>query len=102
MINQLSNELRIPDLSEGRRSQLEEAKEEFLKERNAIADMIPWELGQLHTLFFAVRALFKKNGDAALSGLADRVGLGHILEKVRECKSGFLKRTLEFLALINL
>jgi hypothetical protein len=68
--------------------------------RDAVLDKPPVELGPLHTEFTDNRTIWKMNGTAALNGLADRVGLSHIVEHLRDCGAGFNKPNLEFFASI--
>jgi len=99
-IDRMSRELDLQDLDEARRDELEEAKRAAEKMRDAVSDMTMHELGQLHTLMTLMRALWKKNDAAAFEGLVDRIGLGHLMEHLRECRAGFLGTNVELLGFI--
>lgn len=81
---------------------LEQTRRDAEAKRDAVSDLPPVELGNLHALFAGVRACFKKNGDFAFRGLAERMGLGHAYENMAKCSSGYLALALDFFRAIRL
>lgn len=61
----------------------------------------PMQLGGLHTIFCAVRALWKVNGELVYEGAADWIGLKDVLDKMKSNKTGFNKLNIEFFILIQ-
>ena len=93
---ELERVLKLGGHSANERAALVARKEEAEAKLDAVSDMIPYELGALHTEFVLVRALWKKYCDAAYAGLLDRIGLGPLHDYLRECRAGSLHLSIEF------
>lgn len=95
-IDRLDLELALQGLASSAKSNLDARRRQAVKRRDDVSDMLPYELGQMHTEMTLVRAIFKLHGELAHNGLLDRVGLGHVHVHVSECKAGFLKTCLDY------